>query len=174
MGATASIDQPETVWKLVDEIRAANPGNRCVKYLTKEYYDSLSPEQQAVFQKCVRTGIDNASSGLGCYAMQPSDYETFGAFFDQVRVFIICIFLCVSLLFSLRLLFSSSFIYIFFFRSIRTKIKKNPTPTLKKKCCGPKNVETLPLSTRVSAASTAFPSLPSHTRVISAVSSILC
>ena len=124
MGATASIDQPETVWKLVDEIRAANPGNRCVKYLTKEYYDSLSPEQQAVFQKCVRTGIDNASSGLGCYAMQPSDYETFGAFFDQVRVFIICIFLCVSLLFSLRLLFSSSFIYIFFFSFDTDKNKK--------------------------------------------------
>ena len=173
MGATASIDQPETVWKLVDEIRAANPGNRCVKYLTKEYYDSLSPEQQAVFQKCVRTGIDNASSGLGCYAMQPSDYETFGAFFDQVRVFVFfCIFLCLSLLFSLRLLFSSSFIY--FFSVLRKKIKiKNPTPTLKK-MLRPKNVEALPLSTRVSAANTAFPPFPSHARVVSAVCSILC
>ena len=84
MGASASIENPDTVWELVNKIKTENPGNRCTKYLTKEYYDSLSPEQQAVFQKCVRTGIDNPTSGLGCYAMQPSDYETFGAFFDQV------------------------------------------------------------------------------------------
>ena len=114
MGATASIDQPETVWKLVDEIRAANPGNRCVKYLTKEYYDSLSPEQQAVFQKCVRTGIDNASSGLGCYAMQPSDYETFGAFFDQVRVFVFFVYFSASRCSSLCVSCSLPSSYIFF------------------------------------------------------------
>lgn len=87
MGASASIENPDTVWELVNKIKTENPGNRCTKYLTKEYYDSLSPEQQAVFQKCVRTGIDNPTSGLGCYAMQPSDYETFGAFFDQVSAF---------------------------------------------------------------------------------------
>ena len=85
MGASASIENPESVWELVAKIKAENPGNRTTKYLTKEYYDSLSPEQQAVFQKCVRTGIDNPTSGLGCYAMQPSDYDTFGTFFDQVR-----------------------------------------------------------------------------------------
>ena len=85
MGAGASAEQdPEVVWKLVDEIRASNPGNRCTKYLSKEYYDSLAPENQEVFRKCVRTGIDNKDSGLGCYAMKPADYETFAPFFDQV------------------------------------------------------------------------------------------
>ena len=84
MGASASIDNPESVWELIGKIKAENPGNRTTKYLTKEYYDSLTPEQQAVFQKCVRTGIDNPTSGLGCYAMKPSDYADFGAFFDQV------------------------------------------------------------------------------------------
>ena len=56
----------------------------CKLYHLQEYYDSLSPEDQATFQKCVRTGIDNADSGLGCYAMKPADYETFAPFFDQV------------------------------------------------------------------------------------------
>ena len=77
MGAGASAEQdPDAVWKLVDEIRASNPGNRCTKYLSKEYYDSLSQESKEVFAKCVRTGIDNKDSGLGCYAMKPADYET--------------------------------------------------------------------------------------------------
>ena len=55
-------------------------------YLTlQEYYESLSPEDRATFERCVRTGIDNADSGLGCYAMKPADYSTFAPFFDQVR-----------------------------------------------------------------------------------------
>jgi protein-arginine kinase len=38
----------------------------------------------AIFFKCVKTGLDNHDSGLGCYAMTPKDYTTFGAFFDKV------------------------------------------------------------------------------------------
>jgi len=87
MGAGASLTMAadaEAIWKKIDEIKAANPGNRCTKYLSKEYYESLSPEDRAVFERCVRTGIDNPSSGLGCYAMKPADYTTFAPFFDQV------------------------------------------------------------------------------------------
>ncbi len=36
------------------------------------------------FYQCVRTGIDNADSGLGCYAMTPDDYTKFAGFFDKV------------------------------------------------------------------------------------------
>jgi hypothetical protein len=117
MGATASIDNPDSVWELVAKIKAENPGNRCTKYLTKEYYDSLSPEQQAVFQKCVRTGIDNSSSGLGCYAMQPADYETFAPFFDQVR----CLWLIVCIL-------SSLFSLVFSFLLLRKNNKASFPP----------------------------------------------
>jgi creatine kinase len=64
-----------------------NPGNRCTKYIKElgcDYYNGLKPEQQAVFQRCVRTGLDNKDSGLGCYAMSPDDYTTFAGFFDKV------------------------------------------------------------------------------------------
>ena len=36
------------------------------------------------FYKCIKTGIDNPDSGLGCYAMTPNDYSKFGGFFDKV------------------------------------------------------------------------------------------
>ena len=36
------------------------------------------------FYKCVKTGLDNADSSLGCYAMTPLDYSKFGGFFDKV------------------------------------------------------------------------------------------
>jgi len=53
-----------------------NPDNRCAKYLSHE-------DVQAFF-RCIKTGMDNPDSALGCYAMRPSDYETFGFFFDKV------------------------------------------------------------------------------------------
>lgn len=36
------------------------------------------------FYKCVKTGLENPDSGLGCYAMTPDDYAKFGGFFDKV------------------------------------------------------------------------------------------
>ena len=83
----AFADQPtaDQLFGKVDEIRKAHPDNRCTKYLTREYYDSLDDEKKAVLWRCVKTGLDNPDSGLGCYAMKPSDYETFAPFFDKVR-----------------------------------------------------------------------------------------
>jgi arginine kinase len=65
------------------------PTNLCAKYLI-QYLES-SPtifveEKHAYhnFYNCVRTGLENKDSGLGCYAMSPSDYETYAGFFDAV------------------------------------------------------------------------------------------
>jgi len=68
----------------VESIRAAEPGNRCAKYLDKAFYESLSAEDRAVFYRCVKTGIENTDSGLGCYAMSPNDYTRFKDFFGKV------------------------------------------------------------------------------------------
>ncbi|CAJ1955685.1 unnamed protein product [Cylindrotheca closterium] len=81
-------DDTESVVSKCEEILKAHPGNRCCKYL-KEYvttdeFKGLSEADQAVLWKCVRTGIDNEDSGLGCYAMTTSDYSKFGGFFDKV------------------------------------------------------------------------------------------
>jgi len=91
-----SVDMsPETREKLVEElvakcesITAENPGNRCcVKaqdYVTTDEFKALSNEDVITFWKCIKTGIDNPDSGLGCYAMTPDDYTKFGGFFDKV------------------------------------------------------------------------------------------
>uniref|UniRef100_A0A7S3AEH5 Arginine kinase n=1 Tax=Haptolina ericina TaxID=156174 RepID=A0A7S3AEH5_9EUKA len=76
--------EAEELFKKVEKIRVDEPGNRCTKYLSKEYYNSLTPADRSAFWKCVRTGVDNPDSGLGCYAMKPDDYTKFKPFFGQV------------------------------------------------------------------------------------------
>jgi creatine kinase len=68
----------------VEEIRTSNPGNRCVKYLTREVFDSYEKADQMTLYKCAKTGIENKDSGLGCYAMKPEDYTKFEKFFDPL------------------------------------------------------------------------------------------
>jgi len=71
-----------------DKVLEENEGNRCAKYC-KEYLESkdgkdLDSNDMMTFYQCIKTGLENADSGLGCYAMTPSDYSKFGGFFDKV------------------------------------------------------------------------------------------
>jgi hypothetical protein len=68
----------------IADVKASNPDNLAMKHFDYDYFLSLSPELQARFIKCVRTGFENPDSGLGLYAMTPSDYEVFAPFFDAV------------------------------------------------------------------------------------------
>ena len=61
---------------MVDKVKADHPDNLCAKYLEKDYYASLSGADRDTFYKCVRTGIDNPDSGMGCYAMTPGGEGT--------------------------------------------------------------------------------------------------
>jgi protein-arginine kinase len=36
------------------------------------------------FIKCIKTGMDNPESSLGCYGLKPTDYSDFSGFFDMV------------------------------------------------------------------------------------------
>jgi len=77
MGNQAILD---TIAKVAKE----QPGNRAMKYFKAEDYNKLNDEQKARFIACVRTGFENPTSGLGCYAMKPVDYKEFVFFFDPV------------------------------------------------------------------------------------------
>jgi len=68
----------------IASVAASNPGNRAMKYFDADYFASLPLELQSRLLACVRTGFENADSGLGCYAMAPGDYDTFAPFFDAV------------------------------------------------------------------------------------------
>ena len=71
------------------QVLAAFPGNRCVKHFLalKEAgkLDAMSEEDLQGLYKCIKTGLENGDSGLGCYAMQPSDYDKYAEFFDAVN-----------------------------------------------------------------------------------------
>jgi len=68
----------------IAKVAKDKPDNRAMKYFKVEDFNKLDAEQKGRFIACVRTGFENPSSGLGCYAMKPSDYKDFGFFFDPV------------------------------------------------------------------------------------------
>jgi creatine kinase len=71
-----------------EDILKDHPENRCckyvVEYLGSEEGKNLSNEDCMIFHKCIKTGLENPDSGLGCYAMTPTDYTHFSGFFDKV------------------------------------------------------------------------------------------
>lgn len=80
VGLSVFSDEIEKIRKT----RGTNPGNRACKYFDEDYFSRLGLPLQQRLIEIVRTGFENPDSGLGCYAMQPDDYDTFGEFFEQV------------------------------------------------------------------------------------------
>jgi len=74
----------QAILDTIAKVAKEQPGNRAMKYFKAEDYNKLNDEQKARFIACVRTGFENPTSGLGCYAMKPVDYKEFGFFFDPV------------------------------------------------------------------------------------------
>ena len=65
-------------------LKTSHPNNIAAKVFDRKYYDSLDAEGKAALLKCLQSGIQNADSGMGCYANQPSDYDRFKPFFAKV------------------------------------------------------------------------------------------
>lgn len=74
----------DEVFATITKVAGENPGNRAMKYFDKADYDKLGDDAKARFLSCIRTGWENPTSGLGCYAMAPNDYADFNFFFDKV------------------------------------------------------------------------------------------
>jgi len=68
----------------IAKVKATQPDNIAIQKFDFEYFASLDPAQQTRLLKCLKTGWENPDSGLGCYAMSPSDYDEFAPFFDAV------------------------------------------------------------------------------------------
>jgi len=64
------------------------PDNRAVKHFLalhgKGKLASLDSALVKRLLRCINTGLENHDSGLGCYAMSPSDYEDLSLFFDAI------------------------------------------------------------------------------------------
>ena len=64
-------------------LKPKEPNNIAVQTFDLDYYNSLSPELQTRFLKCLDSGRENPESNMGCYANNPDDYETFRPYFEK-------------------------------------------------------------------------------------------
>jgi creatine kinase len=60
------------------------PDNLAIKHFSYEYFNSLSDAGKKGLLMVARSGIENPDSGMGCYAMQPGDYDNFKPYMDAV------------------------------------------------------------------------------------------
>eukprot|EP00301_Raphidiophrys_heterophryoidea_P024422 c7926_g1_i1.p1 GENE.c7926_g1_i1~~c7926_g1_i1.p1 ORF type:complete len:369 (+),score=107.30 c7926_g1_i1:48-1154(+) len=68
----------------IAEVHASMPENRMAKHFSAEQFSALSPADQERLLKICRSGYENPDSSMGCYAMNPDDYDTFKPFFGKV------------------------------------------------------------------------------------------
>lgn len=64
--------------------KQTHPNNLMAKHFDTAYFNSLTADQQRRLLAICASGADNADSGMGCYAMNPEDYDEFKPFFDAV------------------------------------------------------------------------------------------
>ena len=64
--------------------KVTNPTNLTASLFSIKYFDSLSEAAQKGLAMCVNSGAQNADSGMGSYAMNPTDYDDYGPFFARV------------------------------------------------------------------------------------------
>jgi len=59
-------------------------GNRMAKHFDLQYFDSLDDAGKKGLLHLCNSGIENPDSSMGCYAMQPADYDRYKPFFSKV------------------------------------------------------------------------------------------
>merc|ERR1739848_162705 len=68
----------------INEIKKSNPGNIMAACFDEAYYNTLNDDQKKRLLQCCNSGIQNSDSAMGCYAMNPNDYDEFEKFFKPV------------------------------------------------------------------------------------------
>merc|ERR1711935_922419 len=62
------------------KIKAAQPDNCMAQAFDADYYKTLTEDQQIRLLTCCLSGVKNPDSCMGCYAMNPKDYDEFSPF----------------------------------------------------------------------------------------------
>ena len=82
-GGASAGGSDEDVLAKIRAIKESHPDNIAMACFDEEYYNSLDAEGKKGLLMCVNSGVENADSGMGCYAMQPADYDRFKPFFAK-------------------------------------------------------------------------------------------
>jgi len=65
----------------IAQIKKDHPENIMAACFDMDYFKSLPENEQAELLRCCNSGIENADSCMGCYAMNPTDYDKYNKFF---------------------------------------------------------------------------------------------
>ena len=68
----------------IKAIKVSNPTNLTAKHFDFAYFNSLNAAGKKALLKICNSGIENADSGMGCYAMNPGDYDDYLPFMEAV------------------------------------------------------------------------------------------
>eukprot|EP00976_Prorocentrum_cordatum_P072947 1180905-Prorocentrum_minimum.AAC.3 len=73
-----------TSLETIASIKVSHPDNLMAKHFSNVYFKSLPADKQQLLLLCCKSGYENADSGMGLYAMSPTDYDEFKPYFDKV------------------------------------------------------------------------------------------
>eukprot|EP00040_Diaphanoeca_grandis_P030459 m.180030 g.180030 ORF g.180030 m.180030 type:complete len:424 (-) comp32000_c0_seq1:232-1503(-) len=68
----------------VEALKVTHPKNLCAKHFDIKEFEAMDSKMQKDFMRITKSGVENPTSEMGCYAMNPTDYETFKPFFSKV------------------------------------------------------------------------------------------
>ena len=68
----------------IKAVKISNPDNIAVAEFDFGYYNSLDLAGKKALLEIVNSGVENPDSGMGCYAMNPSDYDKYLPFMEAV------------------------------------------------------------------------------------------
>lgn len=72
-----------TCVKKILDIKSKFPDNCMAQAFDEDYYNSLNDDQKIRLLTCCLSGVANPDSCMGCYAMNPKDYDEFSPFFKK-------------------------------------------------------------------------------------------
>ena len=80
---TVDVTSAPAVVKKIAEIKKQFPDNCMAQAFDESYYNNLNDDQKIRLLTCCLSGVANPDSCMGCYAMNPKDYDEFSNFFKK-------------------------------------------------------------------------------------------
>ena len=74
----------EQLIQRINEIKQHYPNNLMARHFDSNYYLGLDAPLQKRLRKIIATGVENANSSMGAYAMSPDDYDQFSHMLDKM------------------------------------------------------------------------------------------
>ena len=75
---------PEEVIAAIKTIRKDHPQNLMARYFDENFFRGLDDLSKQRLTRIIKTGIENADSQMGAYAMHPDDYDLFPSLLDPM------------------------------------------------------------------------------------------